>query len=525
MKGLLREELPWLSVLTLLCLLLYIPCLGNRDLWGSVEPQYAEVAREALADGHWLVPYYNGAVYTIKPPLYPWLIALVSVPAGDVTEFTARLPSALSALGMVLIVYLLGKDIFSRRVGLLAALILASSPNIYKSACMVRIDMPLALFTTASLAAFYVAFSHSKNNYYLLGWFFAALTVLTKGPLGPLIIALTISLYLYSTKKHTTFIEEHGIVLGACIFVATIMAWLVPAYMQEGKDYLYHMLGWVREYATGRISKEGIFYYMQILFGVGFGPAALLIPVAIYSFYKNNVEGLRLPLIWFVVVLLVLTIIPGKHSRYLLLLYPAIALLAAVPVDSYLAKSVPMSTWPAIRTFPVLLLGAIVGLEITLMESHQLPYPNVSLALSAVFLVTGMYFALRASQFHLIFGTIFLMLIVFGVSRYQFFLPKENEKNSEKALCRNIVNSMEPGATWAVYKNFRPSYPFYTKTYPRIFHKKEDALGFLSLKERVYCLIPSEHFNELSAFVTVVARLEGKGGTELILASNRPGDG
>ena len=80
--------------LVVICLTLYLPHLGGRDLWAGRETLYAQVARETL-QGNWIVPHFNGEIYFNKPPLYFWVIALLSKPWGDVTEFTLRLPSAL----------------------------------------------------------------------------------------------------------------------------------------------------------------------------------------------------------------------------------------------------------------------------------------------------------------------------------------------------------------------------------------------------------------------------------------------
>ena len=202
-------------LLSSLCLVLYLPALGNRDLWGSVETEYAQVAREALhsTSWGWLVPHFNGDLYNEKPPLYFWLIALASMPVGDVTEFTARLPSALAALGTVIVVYFLGKALLSERAGLLASLILLSSPGFFRSACMVRIDMPVAFFFTLSLASFYMGLitggrgalqrapTFSRRWLFLLGWFSAALSCLIKGPVYPLIIVLTLSSYMVFSRR------------------------------------------------------------------------------------------------------------------------------------------------------------------------------------------------------------------------------------------------------------------------------------------------------------------------------------
>ena len=75
---------------------LFVFDLGNRDLWAPDEPRYAQVAREMLENKNFILPHLNGEVYPDKPPLLFWLIDLFSIPFKTVTEFSARLPSALA---------------------------------------------------------------------------------------------------------------------------------------------------------------------------------------------------------------------------------------------------------------------------------------------------------------------------------------------------------------------------------------------------------------------------------------------
>ena len=62
--------------------LLFLPGIGNHDLWNPDEARYAEVAREMLVDDSPLIPRLNGAVYTQKPPLHFWSIMGASVLTG-----------------------------------------------------------------------------------------------------------------------------------------------------------------------------------------------------------------------------------------------------------------------------------------------------------------------------------------------------------------------------------------------------------------------------------------------------------
>ena len=79
---------------------LYLLGLGATDLWAPDEPRYAHVTDEIVTGGHGtaglIVMHVDGEPYSEKPPLYFWLAAVASAPAGRVTEMSARLPSALA---------------------------------------------------------------------------------------------------------------------------------------------------------------------------------------------------------------------------------------------------------------------------------------------------------------------------------------------------------------------------------------------------------------------------------------------
>lgn len=83
-----RDEL----LLAALALAVFLPGIAARDLWNPDEPRYAEVAREMLERGDWLVPHLNGQVYSEKPPLQLWAIAAFGLLRGEVDVVAARLP-------------------------------------------------------------------------------------------------------------------------------------------------------------------------------------------------------------------------------------------------------------------------------------------------------------------------------------------------------------------------------------------------------------------------------------------------
>ncbi|HLE82882.1 MAG TPA: glycosyltransferase family 39 protein, partial [Thermoanaerobaculia bacterium] len=172
-----------------LAALLFLWNLGGHDLWAPDEPYFGEGAREMVVDGHWLVPHVNGRVTSDKPPLFFWTIAVLSLPGGEVTPWTARLPSALAALGTLLLVIRLGSRIGGERVAWFAPLTLATTLMFWEKARWAQIDALLCFLVWVALSAFeaWRAGDAGGRRAGLLFWLAAALAVLAKGPVGLLL--------------------------------------------------------------------------------------------------------------------------------------------------------------------------------------------------------------------------------------------------------------------------------------------------------------------------------------------------
>ena len=119
----------WVQILLLLgfCFLLYFINLGRWDLWNPDEPRYAQVAREMIQGGDWILMHFNGAVYPDKPPLFFWLIALSSFLWNGFTSFSVRFPSALFGTLTVVSTFFIGRRLYGSRIGFLSGLILATT--------------------------------------------------------------------------------------------------------------------------------------------------------------------------------------------------------------------------------------------------------------------------------------------------------------------------------------------------------------------------------------------------------------
>src|SRR5687768_10575338 len=78
---------------------------GDTALFEPDEGRNAEVAREILLLEDWVTPHYNFVPRMDKPILFYWLVAF-SYKLFGVSEWAARLPSVLSALGTLVLIFL-----------------------------------------------------------------------------------------------------------------------------------------------------------------------------------------------------------------------------------------------------------------------------------------------------------------------------------------------------------------------------------------------------------------------------------
>jgi len=149
------DESAWLAPLILLalCGFLFLYGLGAGELYRN-ESLRAIIAAEFLRTGNWIVPTLYGEPLFTKPPGMYAAIALASWPLGRVTEWTARLPSALAATITVFLVYAYFRRQLGRRAGFIAALILPLNVMWLDKATAAEIDMMQVAWVTAAILCF-----------------------------------------------------------------------------------------------------------------------------------------------------------------------------------------------------------------------------------------------------------------------------------------------------------------------------------------------------------------------------------
>ncbi|MCX5807333.1 MAG: glycosyltransferase family 39 protein [Proteobacteria bacterium] len=162
-------------------------------MWGS-EGRWAEIVREMIASGNYFLPTINGNVYFDKPLLSYWIILPFSF-KGVVTELSARIPSAISGTGVILLTFLIGRRLFNNRTGMVSAMLLSTSVMFVLWARTASAEM-LNLFMI--WLAFFIFLIDSYDGsliYIALLYIVGAIAAFCKGPVAPAVIFISIGFY------------------------------------------------------------------------------------------------------------------------------------------------------------------------------------------------------------------------------------------------------------------------------------------------------------------------------------------
>ena len=356
------------------CLLLVVG-LGDVGLTDRDEGSNAEAAREMLETGDWISPTLNDEPRYAKPALVYWAISGTYALFG-VNEFTARLPSALFGLGLLIVHYLFLSRVFGATVALCGSLMLLLNVEFVGIHRMVLTDPALVFFTTSATYGFWMGF-HGRGRGRRWLWLFyvgMALATLTKGPVGLLIPLLAVVPYLTLTRQWSSYFTTGMPVLGwsACVLLAA--PWYVAMFAIHGADYVAA----AQANTAGRFAHpmEGhggtILFYFPILL-VGFFPWSGLLPVALFHTLKawkpfrtgekdaRGEHGLLLfCALWVMSIFVFFTISATRLPHYILPLYPPAALLVAVLWSRFLTNA--SSAGLTVSTRVVLITGYLLSL-------------------------------------------------------------------------------------------------------------------------------------------------------------------
>ncbi len=551
---------PWVQVAILIgfCVVLYFFNLGRWDLWNPDEPRYAQVAREMVDRGDWLLMHYNGKMYADKPPLFFWLIAFSSFLWQGFSSFSVRFPAAFFGTLTVLLTFFLGKTLYSSRIGFLSGLILATSLEFSYLSMRANIDTTFTFFTTASLLCFFQWYRRSRDkakdlkkaevevkveqkaktrNLLIYGFYIGmALATLTKGPVG-FILPLFVSLTYLVVQKDWEGIKRMRLLSGVVLFLAIVLLWYLPAVSKGGEEYLEATLfkHSIDRYAQGWSNGRPIYYYLYN-FPVDFLPWIFFIPAAVaYGFSREKVEkrGEFLFLfLWFALIFIFFSLSKGKRGIYLLPLYPAVSLMVGKLWDDFISTAMDhfRNAWISVPLYGLMGVALIGGAALPWMLSIKFP-SYLPYGVPITFLLVGSSLVMFVLYRFKNYGAILFLLIgmvaggYFYTSRIVF--PLVNQYKSARFISQEITARIQPGEKLAVHGRISTGpFNYYTGIVPILdLTDMKDLLTVLESSERVFCLLDYKNFSQFRKMegrprVQLISR-RMVGDDEIVLVSNR----
>lgn len=304
---------------------LYLLGQSGRDLWLIDEPRDAGIAWDMAAHGDWVVPRLNGEPFLEKPPLSFAAAALALKAWPGRPETAVRLPSALFCLGVLACTLWLGWRLLDLETGLIAAAVLATSREFLVKGHECVVDTGLCFWSALAVAAAVEALASGRRGWWGLSGLAFGAAFLSKGPIGVVLPAVGLGLYLLKSRGTSAFRAVSWPLL------------LVPALILAGAWLgLLHRAGFLDAYLAEQARRAGAgiehakpWYYYFLRVFEDFAPWSLLIPGAAVWAFRRQATGLRLPACWFLGALVILSIPATKRGIYLVPAFPALALLTA----------------------------------------------------------------------------------------------------------------------------------------------------------------------------------------------------
>ena len=362
-----------LVLLLALAALLFFLGLGSLGLTDRDEGSNAEAAREMVETGDWVSPTLNYQPRFAKPAFIYWLMSAAYTTFG-VSEFSARLPSAVAGVGLILLQYLVLARLRTPMVGLLSAVMLLLNLEIVAIGRMALTDSVLILCTTLSLYGFWLGFNGEARARHWIWLFYVGmgLGTLTKGPIGLAVPLLAVVPYLTLTKRWPQFWQKGVPLAGLAVCLAIALPWYATMLALHGSRYSQSAQADTIGRFAHTIGGHGgtlLFYVPILLFG--FFPWSGLTSVALYQTWqewrasRGSLQGRAGDLelfaaLWLVAGFVFFSLSATRLPHYIGPLFPAAAILAACYWNRCLSEPAPPGLRAAIHL--TMGLGFLLGL-------------------------------------------------------------------------------------------------------------------------------------------------------------------
>jgi 4-amino-4-deoxy-L-arabinose transferase-like glycosyltransferase len=499
--------------------------LGYPALLDPDEAHYAQLTREMLKAGSWLVPLLDGRPYIDKPVLFHWMQALAVKIVGE-TELAMRLPSALAAIGLFWTTRWAGNRLFDERTGDRGALMFATVPLTFVLASVGLFDMVFTAFLFGAVACLIVSATDARRRVQYVGYGLLTLAVMTKGPVALLLVAgFFVAGLACGNRCRAALLSLHW-KTGFCLVTIASLPWFVWMWARFEGQFIqqYFLAGnlWYVTQPTSFSSRTFNHTLYVSTFLAGFFPwSIILIGGAVDALRRwgptsSNPDGRdrefapaeTLLWIWIAVVFLFFSLARFKVDRYVYPAAPACCLLAArawlslgANRANHWARSTSGTRW-AILALGLCLIGLGVAAALSLFElGLDLPPTAVVIPIGLLAGGTALIVVMvekRSVSPSLFAGLLAMMIVMYGSAVLIGFPVLERVRPTAR-IARSLTAQLREGDRVALYRveRWRSSLRYYLMRPVTHLETPSDVQGFLSQPGRGYVVMVKDDYEQL----------------------------
>lgn len=321
--------------------------IGQTHLFDWDEINFAESAREMKQTGDYLRVQVNYEPFWEKPPFFIWM-QVASMKLFGVNAFAARFPNAIFGILYLITIYLIGRKHFSPKFGLIWALVFCGSllPNAYFKSGIIDPSFNFFIFLSVYFMIRVISGldEEKRGQLALLSGVFSGFSVITKGPVGFLLLGLTLFVYLV-IKRFKPFPKIKYILAFLGGLLGIIMVWLTMEFSQNGFEIIRQFIAYQAELFSSNVAgHEQPFYYHFVVIFFGCFPISIIaIPYLLKKRSETTMDFHLWMLCLFWGVLILFSIVTTKIIHYSSMTWVPLSFVAAYSLYLIDSKQIQLS--------------------------------------------------------------------------------------------------------------------------------------------------------------------------------------